>query len=124
VGDERTLVVVLVALALGKLSGLSRALLEDLLNDVVIDRSAKFVLKSGLGSCVECSLDSLAVCAEDLERGDEVSQRNALVGLPLLVGLDIVNEDDKVIAALEVDLGLLSLAASHCEGLCGRELCW
>lgn len=55
------------------------------------------------------------MCAEDLERGDEVSQGDALVGLPLLVGLDIVDEDDKVIAALEVDLGLLSLAASHCE---------
>ena len=41
---------------------------------------------------------------EDLERGDEVSQRDALVALPLLVGLDIINEDDKVIAALEVTL--------------------
>jgi hypothetical protein len=115
VGKERTIVVVLVALTLGELSVLSHALLEDLLNDIVINRGAKLVLKSGLGSCIECSLESLSVCAEDLERGDEVSQRDALVGLPLLVGLDIVDEDDKVIAALEVDLGLLSLAASHCE---------
>jgi hypothetical protein len=114
VRDKRSLVVVLVALTLGELSGLSLALLKDLLNDIVVDRGAELVLQSGLGSGIEGSLSSLTVGQEDLERGDEVSQRDALVALPLLVGLDIVNEDDKVIAALEVDLGLLSLAASHC----------
>lgn len=42
------------------LSVLSLALLKDLLNDIVIDRGAELVLKSGLGSCVECSLGSLS----------------------------------------------------------------
>lgn len=42
-------------------------------------------------------------------------QRHALIALPLLVGLDVINEDEEPLAAaLEVDLGLLSLAASHC----------
>jgi hypothetical protein len=42
------------------LSVLSIALLKDLLNDIVIDGGAKLVLKSGLGSCIECSLNSLS----------------------------------------------------------------
>lgn len=58
---------------------------------------------------------SLPVSNEDLERGDEVSEGDALVSLPLLVGLKIIDEDDEVVAALVVDLGLLSLAASHCR---------
>lgn len=43
------------------LSGLSLALLKDLLNDLVVDRGAELVLQSGLGSGVEGSLSSLAV---------------------------------------------------------------
>lgn len=61
---------------------------------------------------------------EDLERGDEVSEGDALVSLPLLVGLNIIDEDDEVVAALVVDLGLLSLAASHCGCvLVRKEIC-
>lgn len=51
---------------------------------------------------------------EDLERADDLSERDSLVSLPLLSRLGIVNEDDKVIVlALEVNLGLFNLAASH-----------
>lgn len=69
---------------------------------------------------------SLPVSNEDLERGDEVSEGDALVSLPLLVGLNIIDEDDEVVAALVVDLGLLSLAASHCgcAGVRKENLCW
>lgn len=46
---------------------------------------------------------------EDLEGGDEVCQGDRLVALPLLVGLDVIDEDDEVVlVALVVDLGLLS----------------
>jgi hypothetical protein len=62
----------------------------------------------------------LLVCQEDLEGRNEVSKRNALVALPLLVGLNIINEDDEVVAALVVDLSLLSLATSHCDCLLSK----
>lgn len=46
-------------------------------------------------------------------------QRNRLVGLPLLVELGVLNEDDEVVLlALEVDLSLGSLAANHFD-CCG-----
>lgn len=42
----------------------------------------------------------------DLERADDLCQRNGLVGLPFLCLLNIVNEDDEVLRlALVVDLG-------------------
>lgn len=48
-------------------------------------------------------------------------QRNALVSIPLLVSLNIINEDDEVlIAGLVVDLDLGGFSASHCCCL----LCW
>ena len=51
---------------------------------------------------------------EDLERGDNLGQRDTLVSLPLLRGLCVVDEDDKILVlALEVDLGLLNFSASH-----------
>ena len=51
---------------------------------------------------------------EDLEGGDEMRQGDALVTLPLLVGLLIIHEDDEgLVVALEADLVNLSLAASH-----------
>ena len=56
----------------------------------------------------------LLVCYEDLEGRDEVSQRNGLVRLPLLVRLNVVDEHEEVVLlALVVDLGLGSLASSH-----------
>lgn len=62
------------------------------------------------------------MCQEDLEARHEVSQGNARVTtLPLLVQVDIINKDDKVIlATLVVDLGLDGLAASHDEGSVGE----
>lgn len=60
---------------------------------------------------------------EDLERADDLGQGDAFVRLPVLYGLDIVDEDDKVLrVALVVDLGLLSFTAGHdccCLGGCG-----
>lgn len=57
---------------------------------------------------------SLLVCNEDLEGGDEVAHRNRLVTLPLLEVGNIVNEDDEVVLlALVVDLGLRSLSLDH-----------
>lgn len=57
---------------------------------------------------------------EDLEAGDEVCQGHALVALPLLEQLGVINEDDEVLAialvTLVVNLGLAGLASSH---LCG-----
>lgn len=55
---------------------------------------------------------------ENLKRRDEVSKRNRLVRLPLVVGVHVVNKNDKVlVVALVVDLGLDSLAASHLDGV-------
>ena len=57
---------------------------------------------------------SLLVRNEDLEGADDLGERDALVALPLLEGLCVVDEDDEVVLlALEVDLGLLCFAASH-----------
>jgi len=59
------------------------------------------------------------VGAEDFERGHEVSQRNALVRLPLVVCVGIVDKDQIVVVlALVVDLKLGSLASYHFGGLC------
>lgn len=64
------------------------------------------------------SSHDLLVGEEDAERRDKVSHGNALVSLPLVVRLDIVNEDDEVIvAALVVALGLDGFAASHLDAL-------
>ena len=49
------------------------------------------------------------VCHENLESRNEVSQGDGLVSLPLLVGLEVIDEDDEVVlGALVVDLDLLS----------------
>lgn len=54
------------------------------------------------------------MCYKDLEGGDEVGHRNRLVGLPLLVGLEVVDEDDEVVLlALVVDLDLSGFSLSH-----------
>lgn len=56
----------------------------------------------------------LLVGDEDLDWGDEVSVGDALVGLPGLESLNIVEEDDEIVSlALEVDLALLCAATSH-----------
>ena len=62
---------------------------------------------------------------EDLERADDLCQRDALVGLPLLRRLHVVNEDDEVILlALVVALDLLRFSASHdCVVSWGARLC-
>lgn len=59
---------------------------------------------------------NVLVRVKNAKRRDEMSQRNAFVRLPLVVGFYIINKDDKVlIFALVVDLGLHSLAASHLD---------
>lgn len=57
------------------------------------------------------------VCDEDLDGADKVCQRNTLIRLPLLVRIDVVNEDNEVVGvALEMDLALDGAAASHDAG--------
>lgn len=54
---------------------------------------------------------------EDLEGRDEVCESDGLVLSPLLEGVDVINEDEEVVLlALEMDLGLLSSAANHFDG--------
>lgn len=66
------------------------------------------------------SVSNLLVCDEDLEGRNEVSHGDGGVVLPLLHGLDIVDEDNEVLAigALVVALGLCSFALNHFDG------CW
>lgn len=60
---------------------------------------------------------------EDLECRDEVSQGNGLVLLPLLVGLEVVDEDEEVVVlALVVNLDLSS-GALHFDLFCGCGWC-
>jgi hypothetical protein len=61
---------------------------------------------------------------EDFERADDLRQRDALVRLPVLCSLCIVNKDEEILVlALEVDLDLVCFAASHdCFCLYGRVL--
>ena len=65
---------------------------------------------------------------EDLECGDEVSQGDGLVALPVLVGLKVIDEDDEVVlGALVVNLDLLSSALHFdCRLWCFwlREIVW
>lgn len=60
---------------------------------------------------------------ENFERGDEVRQRDSVVGVPFLECLDIVNKYEEVLVRSPVeDLGLLSFAASHCGSV--RLVSW
>lgn len=57
------------------------------------------------------------MCDEDVEGGYEVRHGDRAVVLPLLEGGDVVDKDDEVVLlALEVDLGLVSLSLDHCDG--------
>ncbi len=63
---------------------------------------------------------NLLVSDEDLECAYDLSERDALVGLPVLAGFCIIDEDDEVlILALVVDLGLLCFASGHDCGMRG-----
>ena len=54
------------------------------------------------------------MCLKDLESRHKLYHGNTLVALPLLEGLDVVKENEEVVLlALVVDLGLSSLSASH-----------
>jgi hypothetical protein len=57
---------------------------------------------------------NILVSNENLERADNLCQRNGLIGLPLLCSFCVVNEDDEVVVlSLVVDLGLGCFAFSH-----------
>lgn len=57
---------------------------------------------------------NLLVSDEDLERADDLSERDALVGLPVLGCLHVVDKDDEVLVlALVVGHGLLCSASGH-----------
>lgn len=54
------------------------------------------------------------MCDEDIECRDEVSEWNGLVGQPLLVCVNVVDEDKEILAlALVVDLGLYGGTTGH-----------
>jgi len=117
VGNQGALRIVLVSLTIGELSVLRIALLKDLDDHLVVNAGTELVLQRGLGGCVVGALVALLVRDEDLVGGDEVGQRDRLVRLPLLEQLGILNEDDEVVLlALVVDLGLVGLAANHFGG--------
>lgn len=109
---------------------LNVALLEDLLDDLVLVRCAELVLESGLAGGVQDTLSAVAenmlglllpasrsnslVGDQNLEAANDLRERNARVLLPLLYSLGAVNEDNEVLGvALVVDLGLSSVATSH-----------
>lgn len=51
---------------------------------------------------------------EDLEGRNKVGEGNALVAAPLVIRVDVVNKDDKVVVgAFVVDLSLDRFTASH-----------
>jgi hypothetical protein len=109
------------------------ALLEDLLHDLILVRGAELVLERSLTGGVEDTLvavpvvtqldqalgyaiacEDLLVGGEDLEATDDLGKGDGRVVLPHLNSLDVVNEDNEVLGgALEVDLGLGSVATSH-----------
>jgi len=65
------------------------------------------------GNIRRATVNSL-VGNKDLERAHNLCERDRLISLPVLGRLDIINEDDEVLVlALEVDLGLLCFSASH-----------
>ncbi len=66
----------------------------------------------------------LLVGNEHFKRADDLCQRDCFVGLPVLCGFDVVNEDDEVLVlAFIVDLGLLCFSANHvCFVLFGEEV--
>jgi len=67
------------------------------------------------------SFCNLLVGGEDFESRDEVGKGHRLVALPLLVSLNVVDEDDIVVlSALVVDDGLVGVALNHCGGVCGE----
>jgi len=121
VGDHGAHAVVLVSLAGGHLHHLRRALLEDLLDHLILILRVEVSRQSALGSGIIGSLSALLVGYEDAETGYEVCQRDALVAQPLLVKVGVVDENDEVLAVtlvtLEVNLGLGSLASSHFGGV-------
>lgn len=112
-------------------------LLEDLLDDLILVRSAELILEGTLACCVQDALGAVAnihvrlassmlngvdvlVGDQDLKAADNLGERNAGVLLPLLDSFCAVNEDDEVLGlALVVDLGLLSVATSHVDCLFG-----
>lgn len=113
------------------------ALLQDDLDDVILVLCVEFCAEDVFRRCVKVSLgavpikpsmlakdknnnkwelESVLVRSEYLEGRDKVSHGDALVALPLLVSVGIVDKDNVVfVLALVVDLGLNSFAASHCE---------
>lgn len=121
---------------------LQRPLLQNLLNHLVIHRRAKLALEDPLGGAVVGSLGTLPIHTETcqhlapqqrkeeqnipvrhkhLERRHHLRQRHRLVAEPLLVVGRAVEEDEEVVVgALVVDLGLGGFSADHVCGFCFR----
>ena len=89
------------------------------LDEIISSRVSKVVGLKRRNSFAECGVRvNLLVSDEDLERADDLSERDALVGLPVLSCLYVVDKDDEVLVlALVVDHGLLCSASGH-------DCCW
>lgn len=60
----------------------------------------------------------ILVCAEDIEAVYDIYQRYGLVAFPALHSIgSLYNDNEVVILALVVDLGLLLVGASHFAGV-------
>jgi hypothetical protein len=118
VAGHGALGVVRAALAGRHLHLLGIALLQDGLDHLILVLGVEFGGHLDFRGTVVVALSTLLVGDKDLEAGDKVSQGDAGVALPLVVGLDIINKDNEVlVGALVVDLGLGSLASNHFCGL-------
>jgi len=113
-GNSGTLRVVPGTLTIGHLRFLEGTLLKNLLDDMLVDMSPELVVEGPLGGRVIGSLRALLVRDEDLEGGNEVGHGDGLVRLPLLVRVDVLDEDEEVVVlALVVDLDLGGFASRH-----------
>jgi len=112
VGDGAAAADVLDAITAGCLSLDKVALLKDLDDSILLLGGAELSLEDALGGRVKSALVAVLVGDKDLEAVDDLSERHALVLLPVLNGLDALDEDNEVLAgALVVALGLGGVSA-------------
>jgi hypothetical protein len=106
--------VVLVTFTLASRAGLVLATLQDLNQAIILIGGAELVLQSILAGAVEDALGAVAMSHKDLPSIQNISQRNTAIPPPLLQGVQVINEDDKVLrATLVKDLMGAVVGARH-----------